>query len=475
MTKRMISLLLPVVFSGGMTFAQDTPTLEDVMAQFRQLQKTVALQQEQIASLKSELEDAKSLAAPTEDLRDEHVRALIRQELVARPAAGMPAWADGLTFGGKLRLRYEGIYGRKGTYPQALGADPYGRPRWGSSGVRTRDPNRQSRFRYALWFGFEKAVTEELTLGFGLASGVDAGGAAPITHANETLGDQLRTDDIWIHKAYFRYQPSAVPGLMILAGKHPNNWDDIAKTGIMWDPDVQPEGLQVRYESAFSETLSGWAQAEYMVIMENDAVLANGRWAEDVDALAYQIGAKAGLSEDISLTGAISYYDFMNMDDPTVLGAANQGLWSGGNWVGQDSRGDNRIVEDFDMIVADAELGFKVNEIPCSVFGQYIKNTKTSRGNSEDEAWAAGIRANEIKQKGDWAAQVHYARVERDAVISAFGDGDCYGSNYRGTIGKLSYGLFDNTEVSGKIFCLDKLIGDSDSIIKTQFDMVVKF
>jgi len=477
MMHRVFGVAIATVLACGVAFAEEGQNIsnEEVMAQLRQLQKTVAQQQEQIASLKSELEDAKSLAAPTEALKDEHVRALIRQELVARPAAGMPAWSDGLIFGGDFRLRYEGIYGRKGTYTQALATDTHGRRLLVPSGVRSRSPDDRSRFRYRLRFGFEKAITEELTLGFRLASGVAPGGVAPITDTDETLGDLFRTDDIWIDQAYLKYQPSAVPGLTILAGKHPNNWDDVAKTGVMWDPDVQPEGFQIRYDHKCTETLSGWAQAEYLVIMENDAVLANGRWAEDVDALAYQIGAKADLTESVSLTGALSYYNFMNMDDPTVLAAANQGTWSGGNWVGQDSGGANRIVEDFDVIVADAELGFKVGEIPCAVFGQYIQNRNTSHGNSEDEAWAGGVRVNEIKQKGDWAAQVHYARVERDAIIAGFGDDDCYFSNYRGTIGKVSYGLFDHTEVSGKVFCLDKLTGDSDSIIKTQLDMTVKF
>ncbi len=472
MMNRLVGVAIVTVLACGVAFAEDGQKIsnEEVMAQLRQLQKTVAQQQEQIAGLTSQLEDAKSLAAPTEALKDEHVRALIRQELVARPAAGMPAWADGLKFGGDFRLRYEGIYDRRGVHPFALVVDPNGRRRWVESGFRSRDPDDRSRFRYQLRFGFEKAITEELTMGVRLASG---DGFA--TSRNRTMGNGFTPDNIWIDQAYLKYQPSAVPGLTILGGKHPNNWD-VAGAGIMWDTDVTPEGLQIRYDLKCTETLSGWAQAEYLTIIENDSLLlADGHWASEVDALAYQIGAKADLTEGVSLTGALSYYDFMNVESPTALGLANWGGWSGGNSVGQDSSGANRIEEDFDVVVADAVLGFKGSELPCAVFGQYIKNTESTCGNDDDSAWAAGVRAGEIKQKGDWAATVQYAHVEQDAIVAGFGDADSNFSNYKGTIGEISYGLFDNTKVSGKIFCLDKLDGEDNSIITTQLDLTVKF
>ena len=127
---------------------------------------------------------------------------------MARPATGMPAWADGLKFGGDFRLRYEGIYGRKGLHPFALAADTYGRPRYGPTGLRARSPNDRSRFRYRLRFGFEKAITEELTMGFRLASGT---GAA--TSTNETMGDSFMGDPLWIDQAYLKYEPLAVRGL----------------------------------------------------------------------------------------------------------------------------------------------------------------------------------------------------------------------------------------------------------------------
>ena len=468
MNRWAIVLSLVVVLAEGVTFAEDAPTLEEVMAQLRQLQKTVAQQQEQIAELTSELDDAKSLAAPTEALKDEHVRALIRQELVARPAAGMPAWADGLKFGGKMRLRYEGIYGRNGVYGQALGADAYGRPRWGPAGLRGRGPNNRMRTRYALWFGFEKDITEELMIGFRLASGV--GGAQ---NANVTMGDGFNADLVWIDRAFMEYKPAAVPGLTIMGGKMPNKWE-VVGGNIMWDTDVQPEGFQVRYDLELSETVDAWAQAGYLIIMENDAVNANGRFQEEVDALAYQLGTKVDLTEDVTLTGAVSYFDFMNMDSPTALGLG-AGQWYGGNLLGQDSGGANRIAEDFDIVAIDAELGFKLNDLPCSVFGQYLNNTGTSRGNHEDSAWVAGVRVNKIKQKGDWAASLKYHEVERDAVIAGFAEWDPFLVNYRGTTGKLTYRVFDNTDLSGKVYCIDSMTGDSDSVVRSQVDVTVKF
>ena len=83
MKQWMIGLLLAIVLAGGMTFAEDTPTLKEVMARLRDMEKTVKAQDERIAEqskrigeLKGELVLAKTLTAPVAATRDD-VKALI--------------------------------------------------------------------------------------------------------------------------------------------------------------------------------------------------------------------------------------------------------------------------------------------------------------------------------------------------------------------------------------------------------------
>ena len=98
----MIGLLLAVALVGGMTFAEDTPALEEVMTRLQEMEKTIKAQDERIVEqnkriggLEGELVLAKTLTAPAAATRND-VKAIIREELMAQPAAGMPEWADGL-------------------------------------------------------------------------------------------------------------------------------------------------------------------------------------------------------------------------------------------------------------------------------------------------------------------------------------------------------------------------------------------
>ena len=156
MRQWMTGLLLAVVLAGEVAFAEDTLTLEEVMARLHEMEKTVKAQDERIAGqskrigqLEGELALARTLTAPVAATKND-VKAIIREELMAQPAAGMPNWADGLVFGGGLILEYEAIVDRRRS-------------------AGSREDRHHGLFQ--LDFGFTKAITEELTMGFRLTSG----------------------------------------------------------------------------------------------------------------------------------------------------------------------------------------------------------------------------------------------------------------------------------------------------------------
>lgn len=210
--KQLIGIVSVCLLTCGLVFADGekpkSMSNEELMSELQKLQKAFASQQEEITELKSQLSEAQAVIGPAEEVSDEHVKALIRQQLAARPAQGAPAFLDGITAGGKLRLRHE-YQGKRQFF--------------------TND-NDRNRFRYYFVYGFEKAITEEFSAGFEMASG-----GTSATSKNETIGDAFAKDDLHINMAYATYKPAAIEGLMILAGKHANNWDAV-KSRLMWAP-----------------------------------------------------------------------------------------------------------------------------------------------------------------------------------------------------------------------------------------------
>ena len=83
----------------------------------------------------------------------------------------------------------------------------------------------------------------------------------------------------------------------------------------------------------------------------------------------------------------------------------------------------------------------------------------------------------EVKARHDWQAFMAYKRIERDALLDAFTDGDFRlgGTDARGyTLGG-SYGLGKNTAASVRFFSGDSISGPPLAIDVLQFDLNVRF
>ena len=115
------------------------------------------------------------------------------------------------------------------------------------------------------------------------------------------------------------------------------------------------------------------------------------------------------------------------------------------------------LIGDYDMLTLSGQIGFKIGKTPIALFGETVCNLKDRGAGSQDFGWEVGVRVNKIKQKGDWAFMCNYAEVEQHAVPWPIGDFDKGGSNYRGTTTEVSYGLFDNTTLYGRVFCMDRI------------------
>jgi len=436
--KHFFAFLVAALMLGSVAFA-DGPTNEELAAQLQKLQQVIDQQGARIQELEGQLD----IATPSNDT----LRALVRAELAANPATRAD-WLDRLMFDAELGLRYEYLRGSNGR------------------GYRESDEHRND-FQYFLTFGVESEIAEGLTARLELASGIDEESGPyvegdPTTHYN-TMGDAFLKDSIFINQAFLKYRAA---GFTVHAGKHPNNWDAVMSE-LIWDPDVTPEGFQLRYDMANQDqSMMTWAQAEYLILEENYG--SGSSEDPDIDALAFQLGSKfkMGTGMDLMLAGSLYCFDDVGALDSTFL------------------RRNSSSVSDFDLWEVAGEFGFSVNEMPCALFGDFVRNSDSS-ADDHDTAWKAGLRVGKVAQKGDWAAQYDYSYVEQDAIASFFGEDIRGWSNYRGHCLGVDYGLLDNTVLSAKVFCLDLVHGadivgeersaDHDNYVKAQLDVTVKF
>jgi hypothetical protein len=83
----------------------------------------------------------------------------------------------------------------------------------------------------------------------------------------------------------------------------------------------------------------------------------------------------------------------------------------------------------------------------------------------------------EVKARNDWQVFMAYKRIERDAVLDAFTDGDFRlgGTDAKGYILGGSYGVGKNTALSLRYFSGDSISGPPLSVDVLQLDLNLRF
>lgn len=293
-------------------------------------------------------------------------------------------WWEQLEFFGDFRARFEGFY-------------------------RSGDPTRQ-RGRFRLRVGLEAPVLADVRFRLRVASG----DAADVTSTNQTLEGFWNRKPINIDQAALVYTPSGARALTLGAGKfgYP-----VARTQMVWDDDVnwegayeqlawRPAGVSIRLvavQSPLSEAGAGsdafmfgeYAEAAFAV-GEHDVQLSVASYAfREIDQLA--LALEEGEAIDTQLTNAV------RRD-------------AAGNVVGYVSR--YSLIDAIARVTADTgREGY-----PLAVTANYVVNTRAANGEARG-VWIEGAYGD-AEAPGRYSVSYTVARVERDAVLSAFNFSD---------------------------------------------------
>lgn len=423
--------------------------LGELMERLDKLAGTVAAQQEMLRKQAAEIERLKQAlgrrqeAAAAERAKVDKVAA--GSDRPARPAGLKEVFGDRFAFATDFRLRYEGIYNR-----QAGGDELADRHRF--------------RLRWRIFGDYR--LNDEISLhsmlttssGSWFDDGKGSRNWQPGRTSNQSLDNEFNNKDVFIGRIYATFEPRWAPGLELTAGKFKNTF---LHTDIMWDPDVNPEGMYQRYQ------YRGWRSFQPFLHLGQMVVAENGK-TQDAYLFIWQAGAEMNLSPGFKWTLAGSYYDWQNLAKSDLSRVEGS---SAGNSVGPDGN----YLYDYKLAQGLAFLDFRLAGLPGRLWLDYIRNLAGGVPSGHDTAWSTGFKLGRAKRAGDWAVYFKYAQIEPDAVIGAVSDGDFYGANRKGYKAQVRYQLYDPWQARLSWFQTDTMVGPENREDRLQLDFIFKF
>ncbi len=408
MKRKQLALAAGLVLTSPVTMA----AVSD--ADFQALKDSIAVLTQKLNSMEQEL--------AAEKARSAQAAAVAATPAPAKPAAS--SWAEKVSVQGDLRARYENI------------------------DTETGDDRNRDRIRARA--AIIARPQDGLEVGFGLATAQDND---PVS-SNQTIGNGGSRKDIFLDLAYFNW--AAAEGLNAIGGKFKNNLYRPGKHSLVWDSDLNPEGLALTYVNGafFANAMSTW--------VESDSASSRSE--------AIGVGGQAGVvwpfGDDLKLTAGAGYF---------TINSEGKGPFYTTSFFGNTAVA-GRYAYDYNDIEGFTELGFRLFGQPASVFADYVKNTDAD---AFDTGWAAGAQLGAAKARGTWEVVYAYQDLEADAVFGLWTDSDFGGggTDNSGHVLRGAYALSDKTNMAFSYFMnkVDENAGTEQDYDRLQLDLNFKY
>jgi hypothetical protein len=290
-----------------------------------------------------------------------------------------------------------------------------------------------------------------------------ASGGADARSANQTFTATFEKYPLTINYAYFVYSPSA--SWKLSGGKMANPlWLLPAPNNeMLWDADINPDGLAVNWETSAMENLDVFANAGFFVGGEFLNASKPG-----LNVAVIQPGISYTLDRDAYLKAAVAYYTFNN--------AKNSALSNGSSVSGSNNTvSGGSLVYDYTPVVLTSELGLKnFLDMPyVGLMGEAVWNTAISKSNY---GALAGILFGDksLKRNGQWNVAASYRVLMADAWPDILPDSDAYSGNtgIRGIETVISYALNESTWLVLDYYNLDRLSDlNKEQLLQLDFNL----
>ena len=306
-------------------------------------------------------------------------------------------------------------------------------------------------------------VNDTFDLGFRVASGNDR---SPIT-TNQDLEDAFSKKELWLDQAYFNWHPASVEGLNVTGGKINNPFYKAGKNQLIWDSDLNPEGIAAQYSTPLNDTDQLFFNGGGLWVDESSSVADISLWA------AQTYWKRTIGNPDHVLAGA-TYYDYGNIESSPDL----RSTWGSSNFYGNTTNGAGGYKDDFNIVELFGEYGFKCGSLPTALFASWVRNIVATT--SEDTGWLIGTRFNKAKDDdpGSWECGYDYRETDADAVVGGFQESDHLGAqtNSKGHRFVFRYQLARNLYWYATYYLLEDTRTSSDlDYRRFMGDLVFKF
>jgi hypothetical protein len=334
--------------------------------------------------------------------------------------------------------------------------------------VAENDTLRRNRARYRLRLGLRGKLTDDWFFGLRLETGAGA------RSTNVTFGDDAgpfgkTSDGAFIGQAYLGYK--GIDGLTLTAGKLPNPF---VTTSMVWDSDINPEGLSQQYKYtvkfAGSESVASYskdgkaiaaAKTEGMTIdlfanlgqfvyddANPDRRIGNANPeipSTDAYLLGWQVGARFNFTKDLYFQLAPTIYNYTGAGDTFHV------FYQGGPGTTTSNQTGVNSLLIFNM---PAEFGFKAGKVPVRLFSDFAVNLEAEdraraagRPDKGDQRYAyqIGVAAGRIRAKHDWQVSAFWQHTEQFSLDPNLVDSDIFDSrvNMEGFAVQAGYALSD--------------------------------
>ena len=388
-------------------------------------------------------------------------------------SAAMPEWVQRIRWGGDMRLRYQGDIYDKNNAELLKPDNP-------TELMNTR--NNQNRFLVRARLKLEAKVSDEVQATVRAAGGKQTN---PVS-TNDVLGDYSSKKGYWLDQAYLQWQP--VRELTFQGGRIPNPW---FYSNLVWDDDLNFDGMAANYTGKVSESLSGFLTAA-LLPLQNTEVSSKSKWL-----FAGQGGVEYKPDSDVSAKLGVAFYDYEN-----TVGIANQNDWTaplfqqkGNTLFDIDPSSSLKLAlasayRELDVI-GSVDIGIW-RPIHIVLMGDYVRNLGFNRNDvarrtglpvSEIKDWVNGFQTGLLvgypkpRKFAQWNASLYYRYLEPDAVMDAFTDSDFHngGTNCKGWILGAEFGLTKNLWLGCRWMTSDQVTGPQLAIDTIQADLNAEF
>jgi len=479
-------ILLPMHPLGAQT-ASDSERIEKLERAVEQLQERNAELEKEVSSLRKEAISGPPAPAegPTRTQRTYDGKTYVEKTVPVEKSSA-DKWKLSLPITelelyGDVRLRYEYRGGQTSDNFVALRDD------W----------QERERERYRIRLGLRGTLLDDWFFGIRLETsqsprstnvtfGDDTSGSA--TAANNGPFSKVN-DGINVGQAYIGYR--GFPDITLTGGKMPN---PLVSSIMVWDPDINPEGLAEQWKHSFSFGSTGDEAPPPLYSKDGKAVVAPSAKPEpflkldlfanfaqfvyddanpenplgprptntqpgdrkhqlipnsDAFLLAWQVGAKLNFPKTFYFQLAPTIYNYTgNGDTFNIHFQGGSPFISNAASLAENQTGINSLLV-FDMPM---EFGFKIDSLPIRIFGEFAANLEgddradaAGRPDKGDQRYAynAGVGVGQLKRKNDWELDAWWQHTEQYALDPNLIDDDIFDArtNMEGVVVKAGYML----------------------------------